>query len=130
MSNSFAKYYQAKAQRLNTLFQKYQKSIHAITWQKIGDYHVAEEITQDVFLQAYNKLSTLKDPDKFARWLYVIAKRRCANWLEREKPTIQSLEATDTAILEKSAYQTFRSKPNALALGCRTDQGLLLSKKP
>ncbi|MCG9129515.1 RNA polymerase sigma factor, partial [Candidatus Poribacteria bacterium] len=63
------------------LFQKYQKSIHAIVWQRIGDYHVAEEITQDVFLQAHNKLSTLKDPSKFSRWIYIIAKRRCANWL-------------------------------------------------
>ncbi len=91
----------------NTLFQKYQKSIHAIAWQRIGDYHIAEEITQDVFLQAYNKLSTLKDPDKFSRWLYTITRRRCANWLEREKPTVQSLEATDTAILEKSAYANY-----------------------
>ncbi len=83
----------------NTLFQKYQKSIHAIAWQKIGDYHVAEEITQDVFLQAYNKLSTLKEPNKFSRWIYIIAKRRCVNWHQREKNTMQSLEATDEAIL-------------------------------
>ena len=53
-----------EATAFNTLFQKYQKSIHAIAWQKIGDYHVAEEITQDVFLQAYNKLSTLKRPEQ------------------------------------------------------------------
>ena len=62
----------------NALVEKYQKNVHAMAWQRIGDFHVAEEITQDVFLQAYNKLSTLKDPNKFARWLYVIAKRRCA----------------------------------------------------
>ena len=96
-----------EATAFNTLFQKYQKSIHAIAWQKIGDYHVAEEITQDVFLQAYNKLSTLKDPNKFSRWIYIIAKRRCANWLQREKNDIQSLEATDTAILDKSAYVNY-----------------------
>ncbi|MCE2402403.1 sigma-70 family RNA polymerase sigma factor [Candidatus Poribacteria bacterium] len=88
----------------NVLVQKYQKSIHAIAWQRVGDFHVAEEITQDVFLQAYNKLSTLKDPNKFARWLYVITKRRCARWLQREKPTMQSLEVVDEATLEKSAF--------------------------
>ena len=88
----------------NVLVQKYQKSIHAIAWQRVGDFHVAEEITQDVFLQAYNKLSKLKDPNKFARWLYVITKRRCARWLQREKPTMQSLEVVDEATLEKSAF--------------------------
>ena len=91
----------------NALVEKYQKSIHAIAWQRVGDFHVAEEITQDVFLQAYNKLSTLKDPNKFARWLYVITKRRCANWLQREKPILQSLEATDRATLEKSAFANY-----------------------
>ncbi|MYG08682.1 hypothetical protein F4167_19125 [Candidatus Poribacteria bacterium] len=32
---------------------KYQKSVHALAWRKIGDFHFAEEITQDTFLQAY-----------------------------------------------------------------------------
>ncbi len=88
----------------NSLVQKYQKSIHAIVWQRIRDFHIAEEITQDVFLQAYNKLSTLKDPNKFYRWLYVITKRRCTNWLKKEKPTMLSLDATDKATLEKSDF--------------------------
>ncbi len=86
------------------LFQKYQKSIHAIVWQRIKDYHIAEEITQDVFLQAYNKLSTLKDPNKFGRWLYVITKQFCTKWLQKERPTMQSLDATDIATLEKSDF--------------------------
>lgn len=88
----------------NTLVEKYQKNVHAMAWQRIGDFQVAEEITQDVFLQAYNKLSTLKDPNKFARWLYVIAKRHCTRWLQREKPTMLSLDATDKATLEKSDF--------------------------
>ena len=88
----------------NSLVQKYQKSIHAMVWQRIGDFHDAEEITQDVFLQAYNKLSTLKDPNKFDRWLHVITKRRCTNWLQRKKPKILSLDATDKVTLEKSNF--------------------------
>ena len=45
------------------LVEKYQKSIHAFAWRKIGDFHYAEEITQDAFLRAYQKLSTLKNPN-------------------------------------------------------------------
>lgn len=88
----------------NTLVEKYQKNVHAMTWQRIGDFHVAEEITQDVFLLAYNKLPTLKDPNKFARWLYVIAKRCCTRWLQREKHKMLSLDDTDKETLEKSAF--------------------------
>ena len=93
-----------------SLVQKYQKSIHAFVWQKVKDYHIAEEITQDVFLQVYNKLSTLKDPNKFGRWLYVITKRYCTKWLQKEKHTMLSLDATDNATLEKSDFAHYTAE--------------------
>ncbi len=92
------------------LVQKYEKSIHAIVWRRIKDYHIAEEITQDVFLQAYNKLSTLKDPNKFGRWLYVITKQFCTKWLQKEKPTMLSLDAIDKATLEKSDFAHYTAE--------------------
>ena len=93
----------------NTLVRKYQKSVHALTWRKIGDFHYAEEITQDTFLQAYEKLSTLKNPNLFAGWLYVIADRLCIAWLRKKKPTMQSLEQMSVKELEKLAYARYIS---------------------
>ena len=87
-----------------TLVQKYQKSVHALAWRKVGDFHVAEEITQDTFLQVYKKLVTLKNPNQFAGWLYVIANRRCLNWIQRHQPTMQSLEDTPMEEIEESSY--------------------------
>lgn len=89
------------------LVQKYQKSVHALAWRKVGDFQVAEEITQDAFLKAYKKLATLKNPNQFAGWLYVIASNLCSDWHRRKKPTMQSLEATKTKTLEKTAYERY-----------------------
>ena len=89
------------------LVQKYQKSVHALVWRKVNDFHYAEEITQDTFLQAYKKLSTLKNPNQFAGWLYVIANRLCINWLNRHKPAMQSLEDTPMEEIEESAYNHY-----------------------
>ena len=88
----------------NTLVHKYQKSIHAFVWKKIGDFHFAEEITQDTFLKAFTNLSTLKNLSQFARWLYTIANRLCINWLQRNKSTVQSVEETPASEIEKSSY--------------------------
>ena len=88
----------------STLVEKYQKRVHALAWRKIGDFHHAEEITQDTFLQAYKKLSTLKNPNQFAGWLYVIANRLCLNWIRKKKPATQSLEGTSAAEAEKFSY--------------------------
>ena len=88
------------------LVEKYQKGVHGLIWRKIGDFHHAEEITQDTFLQAYKKLETLRDPKSFAGWLYVIANRLSINWIQRSKPktTLQSLEDTSIVEIEESSY--------------------------
>ncbi len=66
------------------LVKKYHKQVHALVWRKIGDFHFAEEITQDTFLKAYKKLDTLKKPQRFASWLYVIATNRCRSWMQKK----------------------------------------------
>jgi len=88
----------------NSLVQKYQKRVHALAWRKIGDFHYAEEITQDTFLQVYKKLPTLKNPKQFAGWLYVIANRVCISWLRKRKPAMQSLEDTPAEEIEQSSH--------------------------
>ena len=91
------------------LVGKYQKSVHALVWRKIGDFHYAEEITQDTFLRAYQNLSTLRNPSQFLGWLYVIASRLCLNWLRKQKPErhLQSLEDTPVEEVAKSAYARY-----------------------
>ena len=99
----------------STLVKKYQKRVHALAWRKIGDFHHAEEVTQDTFLQAYKKLSTLKDPNQFAGWLYVIANRLCLNWMRKKKPMMQSLEGTRVGEVEKSSYTRYVSEQRETA---------------
>ena len=96
----------------SVLVRKYQRRVHALIWRKIGDFHIAEEITQDAFLQVYKKLSTLKNPKLFDGWLYVIANRLCLNWIQRNKPAIrhQSIEATPIEEIEKSFYANYESE--------------------
>ena len=91
------------------LVQKYQKSVHALVWRKIGDFHYAEEITQDTFLKVYKKLSTLKDPNQFTGWLYVIANRLCINWMRKKKPAMQSLEGTRVDEVAQYSYSHYVS---------------------
>jgi len=86
------------------LVQKYQKSVHALAWRKIQDFHYAEEIMQDTFLRAYRKLPTLKNPDQFAGWLHVIANRLCIDWMRSQKSLMQSLEDTPVEEIEESSY--------------------------
>ena len=75
----------------SSLVGKYQKQVHALAWRKIGDFHIAEEITQDTFLKAYQNLATLKKPHRFAGWLYVIATHCCQAWLRKNRYKLNHL---------------------------------------
>ena len=92
------------------LVRKHQKGVHALAWRKIGDFHIAEEITQDTFLQVYKKLSTLKNPNQFAGWLYVIASNLCKRSMQKKKLLMQSLENTPVAEIEESSYTRYISE--------------------
>ena len=94
----------------NTLVQKYRKSVHALVWRKIGDFHYAEEITQDTFLQVYKKLRTLKDPNQFAGWLYAIANRLCIAWVRKQKPAMQPLDAPSVKVIDNLTYERYVSE--------------------
>ena len=97
------------------LVEKYQRQVHALAWRKIGDFHIAEEITQDTFLKAYQKLATLKKPHRFAGWLYVIATRRCQAWLRKKQVQTESLEEIDSEELEPEAYSQYVAEEEAKA---------------
>ena len=94
------------------LVNKYQKSVHALVWRKIDDFHIAEELTQDVFLKAYKRLSTLKRPEHFPGWLYVIATRHCFSWLRKKQVPTKSLDAMSMEELEEACYAQYETARN------------------
>ena len=91
------------------LVRKHQKSVHALAWRKIGDFHIAEEIMQDVFLRVYKHLPKLKDPKQFSGWLYVTTHRLCNTWIRKNKSPTESLEDVPMADIEKTFYEQYVS---------------------
>ena len=94
------------------LVNKYQRSVHALVWRKIEDFHIAEELTQDIFLKVYHKLNTLKKPHCFASWLYVIASRRCTAWLRKKRMSTQPIEDSTDSESGKSKYSKYVTEEN------------------
>ena len=92
------------------LVKKYEKQIHAFVWRRVRDYHAAEEITQDTFLRAYEKLGTLRNPNRFSGWLYMIATRCFLTWLGQKRIHMQSLEAMSEAEVEALFYAQYMAE--------------------
>ena len=67
------------------IVNKYQSLICAITFSATADFEKSEELAQETFINAWKKLSQLKDMSKFRGWLCSIARNIIRNSFRSEK---------------------------------------------
>ncbi len=63
----------------------FHEDIYRLAYYRTFSQMDAEDLTQDVFEQAYRKLNSLNDPQRFRAWLYSIAVNRCNDFLRKRK---------------------------------------------
>ena len=73
----------------------YQQSIYALLYRWVQDRLTAEEMTQEVFLNAYRNLASFRGEAKFSTWLTQIAINRCRDFSRKKVRQIHSSEETD-----------------------------------
>ncbi|HCO93184.1 MAG TPA: hypothetical protein DIU00_04405 [Phycisphaerales bacterium] len=61
------------------------------------NFHDSEDITQDVFIQAFTKLKTLRDPTRVRPWLLKIARRMCIDHYRKRQPCYSLAEVDEPA---------------------------------
>ncbi len=62
------------------LYDRRARLIRAICFNTTSDLNSAADLTQEVFLRAYSKLDSLREPESFAAWLTGIARQVCREW--------------------------------------------------
>ncbi len=63
------------------LVDKYKEGIYALVYSKLGNFHDAQDITQETFIKAYQKLHTLRQHESFSVWLCAIASNLCKDFV-------------------------------------------------
>jgi RNA polymerase sigma-70 factor, ECF subfamily len=67
------------------LYEKYERHVMSVALRRLGNFDDSEDLKLDVFIQAREKLSSLRDPEAFAGWLRSITNRMAINKLIRNK---------------------------------------------
>ena len=85
---------------MDAIYCRFQQHVLSIAYKRLGNWDEAQELSQDVFIQAFRRLNQLQTPEAFAGWLRQIVHRMAINRLTRRQVPAsvdhEILEATIT----------------------------------
>jgi RNA polymerase sigma-70 factor, ECF subfamily len=120
---------QGNRQAFDQLTRQYYHQVFNITFRLWGDYHQADEIAQDVFVQAFKGMETFKFNRRFLIWLYQITVDLSRNKIKKmstdNRLNVSSDESysvfsdTDREILDKELNTLIQCALNTLEFDAR-----------
>ena len=85
------------------LVKMHRRTIYVLVLSYIKNSADAEDLTQRIFIRAYERLSTLRELDCFLPWLQQIAHNTCKDWLRRRRELVASLEVVKRSDFSETA---------------------------
>jgi len=91
---------QGDRQAFGELVRHYQGAVYATVYRRLANHAEAQELCQEVFMQALRKIDQLREPESFGGWIRAIAARMAINRAVRRGPSMpadsETCEATCT----------------------------------
>jgi len=76
---------QGDVEAYREIIQRYQRMIFVFIYKMVNNAADAEDLTQEVFVKAYEKLSSYRGDSQFSTWLHTLARNRTIDFLRRRK---------------------------------------------
>lgn len=92
------------------LVVRFERTVYGIALRRLGNHAEAQELTQEVFVKAMQRLYQLREPVRFGGWLRSITNRMAINRATRRKP----VAVTEPAILENTCASPATPLDNVL----------------
>lgn len=86
------------------LIERYQDRVYSTTYRMLGNREDALDISQEVFLKVYKKLSSFNYNSAFSTWLFKITANKCRDLLRHRKTKINKNKVS----LEQSQENGFQ----------------------
>ncbi len=106
---------QGDVHAFDLLVERYHGRIYALTYNMTSNREDAEDLTQEVFVKAFEALPRFKGKSSFYTWIYRIAVNKTINYRKkRNRKRALSLDAFDHDIKTDPAYHDLTSKGSPL----------------
>ena len=71
------------AQDFGPIVKRYREGVFGVALARLGNFHEAEDVAQQVFVEAFERLDKLKDPARLGPWLRAATIHRCIDALRQ-----------------------------------------------
>jgi len=93
-------------ERFGPIVERYRDAVFGVALARLGNFHDTEDTAQGVFVEAFQRLSTLKKPERLGAWLRSITIHRAIDAVRRRRETgdvddIQESYERDSAAAER-----------------------------
>ncbi|MFC1526701.1 RNA polymerase sigma factor [Candidatus Latescibacterota bacterium] len=83
---------QGDARAFRRVFEIYRDRVFALCCHMAGNSDDAEDLTQEIFIQAFRNVGSFRAESAFGTWLYRIAANRCLAESRKRRPRFRSVE--------------------------------------
>ena len=112
------------------LVERYQRPVLSVIARMVRDPGLAEDLTQESFVRAFQRLASFEQGRSFSSWLFKIAHNRTIDHLRRKQRPTVPLEATNASgeesweVLEAPDHQSPQRLAESSELGLAIDRAL------
>jgi RNA polymerase sigma-70 factor (ECF subfamily) len=75
------------------IIEQYKDAMFGVAFVRLRNFHDAEDLTQEAFVEGFQRLGSLRDPNRLGAWLRSIVIHLCINHLNRLKKTVEVKES-------------------------------------
>lgn len=86
---------QGNQNALKQLYEKYINRTYALSLRLSGDREIAEDITQEVYVQVWQKIHNFRGDSKFSTWLQSVTSNVAISHMRKQKPWWRSWFGSD-----------------------------------
>ena len=86
------------------LYRRHARLVQAVLLARVAPDFV-DDLVQDVFLHAMDRISSLRDGAAFAAWIATVARRRAADWRRRRRDTVELSEDIPSAARDQERVE-------------------------
>ncbi|WP_137165647.1 RNA polymerase sigma factor [Salinimonas lutimaris] len=107
-------------QAYQTLYELYGKRVYALCYRLTADRALAEDATQEVFIQLWQKLGNFSGQSRFSTWLHSVTANVTLSYIRKQKGWVKRMfNLEDSSVALQAEAQSCSSQIDLDSLICR-----------